>query len=55
LLAAGGSLYDVKELLGHADYNLTANLYAHFMDEQRRATADRVQQALGDAIVASLR
>jgi len=40
----------VQELLGHASYALTADLYTHLADDQRRATADRLQQALGDAI-----
>lgn len=50
LLAAGGSLRDVQEMLGHSSYALTADVYAHILDDQRKATADRIEQALGSAI-----
>ncbi|MEX2375397.1 MAG: tyrosine-type recombinase/integrase [Dehalococcoidia bacterium] len=50
LLAAGGSLRDAQEMLGHSSYSLTADTYAHVLDDQRKATADRIQQALGGAI-----
>ena len=51
LLTAGGSLRDVQEMLGHSSYNLTADVYAHVLDEQRQATAERIDQALGAAIL----
>lgn len=50
LLAAGGSLRDAQEMLGHSSYSLTADTYAHVLDDQRKATAERIQQALGSAI-----
>ncbi|MEX2081625.1 MAG: site-specific integrase, partial [Dehalococcoidia bacterium] len=50
LLAAGGSLRDVQELVGHASYTLTADLYTHLAADQRKATADRLEAALGEAI-----
>lgn len=49
LLTAGGSLRDVQEMLGHSSYNLTADVYAHVLDEQRQATAERIDEALGAA------
>lgn len=51
LLAAGGDLRDVQEMLGHASYALTADTYAHVLDDQRKATASRIETALGAAIV----
>ena len=47
LLAAGGSLHDVQEMLGHAAYAFTSDTYIHALDGQRRATADRLDRALG--------
>jgi integrase len=46
LIAAGGSLLDAQELLGHSTYTFTANTYAHALDEQKRATADRIDRLL---------
>ena len=46
LIAAGGSLLDAQELLGHSTYAFTANTYAHALDEQKRATADRIDRLL---------
>lgn len=45
LMAAGGSLKDVQEMLGHSTYSLTADVYAHALEDQRGATADRLDQA----------
>ncbi|MSQ41922.1 MAG: hypothetical protein EXR65_02665 [Dehalococcoidia bacterium] len=50
LLAAGGSLRDAQEMLGHSSYTLTADLYVHVLAAQRQATADRIDQAFGAAI-----
>ena len=50
LLTAGGSLRDVQELLGHTSYAFTADRYTHVLDDQRKKTADRIDQALGSAI-----
>jgi len=46
LIAAGGSLSAAQELLGHATQSLTADLYAHVLDEQRRETADRIDRTM---------
>jgi len=46
LAAAGGSLSAAQELLGHATQSLTADLYAHVLDEQRRETAERIDFAM---------
>jgi integrase len=50
LLAAGGTIRDVQEMLGHASYAFTADTYAHVLEDQRRASAERMQGALGTAI-----
>ena len=50
LLRAGGSLRDAQELLGHSSYSLTADTHAHVLDDQRKATAGRIEQAMGAAI-----
>lgn len=50
LLGAGGTLRDAQEMLGHASYALTADLYAHLSEDQRKATADRMERAFGAAI-----
>ena len=46
LLADGGSLLDAQELLGHSTMTLTANTYAHVLDAQRKATADRIDRMI---------
>ena len=46
LIAAGGSLPAAQELLRHATQSLTADLYAHVLDEQRRETADRIDRTM---------
>ena len=46
LLTDGGSLLDAQELLGHSTIALTANTYAHIVDAQRRATADRIDRLI---------
>ena len=50
LLRAGGSLRDAQEMLGHASYSLTADTYAYVLDDQRKAIAGRIEQAMGAAI-----
>jgi integrase len=46
LIAAGGSLSAAQELLGHATQSLTADLYAHVLDEQRRGTAALIDRTM---------
>ena len=53
LLAAGGTLREAQEPLGHSSYALTADTYSHLVDDQRRATADRIEGALGAAVSGS--
>ncbi len=50
LLTAGGSLRDVQEMLGHTSYAFTADRYTHVLEDQRKATANRIEQAMGAAI-----
>jgi integrase len=50
LLAAGGTLREAQELLGHSSYALTADTYAHLLDDQRKATADRIEGAIGKLV-----
>ena len=50
LLSAGGSLKDLQEMLGHSTYSLTADVYAHVLEDQRKATAERLDRAFGEAI-----
>ena len=50
LLAAGGTLREAQELVGHSSYALTADTYAHLLDDQRKATADRIESAIGRVV-----
>ena len=49
LLAYGATIYDVKENHGHSQIGLTANTYAHMLDELRDATAARADIAMAAA------
>lgn len=51
LLAQGESLSVIKEILGHSQISLTANLYAHVLPSLRRQAADRMDEILGDGSV----
>lgn len=44
LLAAGVSVNDVKDRLGHANIQTTLNIYAHVTKQQRKDTADLFSQ-----------
>jgi integrase len=46
LLAQGVDLKVVQEILGHASYATTANIYAHVMPTLKRDAADRMDSAL---------
>ncbi len=50
LLAAGGTLREAQELVGHSSFALTADTYAHLLDDQRKATADRIGGAIGRVV-----
>lgn len=45
--AQGADLRTIMEVLGHSTISITANLYTHIAPEVKRATADRMQAALG--------
>lgn len=46
MVAAGVELHQVKEQLGHSQISLTADLYAHGVDEAQRKAANRLDQVL---------
>ncbi len=46
LLAQGATLHEVKEILGHSQIALTANLYGHAYTSVLQATVDRVGSVL---------
>ena len=46
LLAQGATLHEVKEILGHSQIALTANLYGHAYTSVLRGTVDRVGSLL---------
>jgi len=48
--AAGVPLKTASELLGHSGINVTANVYTHIMDEQRRAAAKLLNHHLNKAV-----
>jgi integrase len=45
-LAEGADLFEVKELLGHAQITLTANTYGHMTRKLSERTASRMDRAL---------
>lgn len=47
LIDEGADLKEVKDVLGHAQVSLTANLYGHLYQEAKQRAADRVQRAIG--------
>ena len=47
LLTMGFNLKDVSEWLGHADIQITANIYAHLDVTRKQQMADRLGAALG--------
>src|SRR5262249_54051549 len=46
LLAQGATLHEVKEILGHSQIALTANLYGHAYTSVLQSTVDRVGEFL---------
>ncbi len=46
LLSQGASLKDIQARLGHSTIAITADLYAHITEQQRRETAAKFDQAL---------
>ena len=40
----------VSETLGHATINITADIYAHLLDEARQMPADAMDQVLGGGL-----
>jgi integrase len=53
LLAAGVPGRVVAEMMGHASYSVTANIYQHVPDELQRLAADRLDEMLGKLSSAS--
>ena len=47
-LAAGVDIATVSEMLGHADITTTKKIYAHVIEDRKRAAAETVEQALLD-------
>lgn len=47
LIAQGASMKDVKDMLGHSQIALTANLYSHLYEESKRDIARRMDEILG--------
>lgn len=47
LHAQGASPRDIQDVLGHADVRITLETYTHIGDDERRATAARMDAALG--------
>jgi integrase len=46
MIAQGATLKTVSDVLGHADIRVTADVYGHVIDEQRRAAAAGIERAL---------
>jgi integrase len=46
LIAQGATLHEVKEILGHSQIALTANLYGHAFMVSKREVVSRVDAAL---------
>lgn len=53
MVAAGVDLHQVKEQLGHSQISLTADLYAHGVNEAQRKAADRLDQVLNSGTLSS--
>jgi integrase len=47
MLAGGASLFAVSRILGHASINITADVYGHLYDEERKRAASLIDDALG--------
>ena len=44
---AGVPLNVLKELLGHSSYAMTADLYGHIYDEQKKAAMNDLKMCVG--------
>jgi integrase len=55
LVAAGRSLQEVKEHLGHSTIRVTSDRYAHLYPEARVAMADALDALYNDAVTAPIR
>lgn len=51
MVAAGVELHQVKEQLGHSQISLTANLYAHGVDEAQRKAVNKLDQILQSGVL----
>ena len=48
LLSEGATLFDVKELLGHASITMTSDTYGHMLDHRAGTVADLLGSVLDD-------
>lgn len=48
LLASGMSMFEVKEMLGHANITMTIDTYGHLSEARAVEVADAIDRALGD-------
>jgi integrase len=46
LAVAGHSMKETQAILGHSNYAITANLYTHVFEPQKRAAADSIDRIL---------
>ena len=53
LIAAGWTLKDVQEWLGHSDVKMTANIYAHLDTARKTNTAESLAGRFGGQVVDS--
>ena len=49
LAASGATLTETKEILGHSQIGITANLYTHIYDKAKREAMDRMDALLTPA------
>ena len=49
LAASGASLTEAKEILGHSQIAITANLYTHIYDRAKREAMDRMDAVLSQS------
>jgi integrase len=47
MLSQGATLTEIKELLGHSQIAITADIYAHIAPELKRAMAERMERLIG--------
>ena len=48
MFEAGVSLKEIQGWLGHANLNITANIYTHLREEQKKESAQKLDQLFPD-------